>query len=215
MNPIIISLFSLSLFAFVNAEEISPPEDPKAWAEWAEKLNPVSDAQGHGPDIGSGEWMAALDKKLGITDEQGHGPDLGSDEWRRAAEKKLKDNNRILLSSHSTVATFTGISDHRCTGLTALCPDQCGHSGKLASFKIVKYVSYEKPGEYGDPKQETFQLLIKDNMGNAKIPAAILKKINALKPGTEVLLDWDHDYITKEGSKFPERTIVRLEPTQP
>lgn len=215
MNPILLSLLSLSLFTLAHAEEFSPPEDPNAWAEWAEKINPVSDAQGHGPDIGSKEWMAALDRKLGITDEQGHGPDLGSDEWRRAAEKKLRDNNRVLLSSHSTVAKFTGIKEHRCMGLTALCPDECGHSGKLASFEIIKYLSYEKPGEYGDPKQETFQLLIEDNLGDAKIPAPILQKISDLKPGTEVQLDWNHDYVTKDGSQFPERTIVKLEPTQP
>lgn len=215
MHPTLISLLSLTLLTLTHAGELSPPKDPKAWAEWAEKLHPISDPQGHSPDIGSQEWLAALDRKLAITDKNGHGPDLGSEEWRHAVEKKLKNNHRILLSSHTTLATLTSITDHRCLGLTTLCPDQCGHSGKLASFQIIKYLSYEKPGQYGDPKQETFQLLIEDNLGNAKIPAPILEKITTLKPGTEVHLTWNHHYITKDGSQFPERTIVKLEPTQP
>lgn len=45
-----------------------------------------------------------------------------------------------------------------------LCPDRCGHSGKLATFAIVKYLRYEKPGEFGDPRQEQFLVLIEDNM---------------------------------------------------
>lgn len=211
MKPVLVSLVSMALFALAPAEEISPPRDTKAWAEWVEKQYPVSDPEGHGPDIGSEEWMAALDKKLAISDKGGHGPDFGSAEWRRAAEEKLKGNHRVLLSSHSTLAKFTGITDHRCMALTSLCPDQCGHSGKLASFQVITYLGYEKPGEYGDPKQEIFQLLIEDNLGNAKISPPMLKKIKDLQPGSEVRLDWNHDYVTKEGSKFPERVIMKLE----
>ncbi len=194
-----------------------PPEAWTAWAKWAEKLHPVTDKQGHGPDIGSDEWSGALDKQLKIRDAAGHGPDVGSDEWRRAVEKKLMPKadpapgqQRDLLSSHDTVARFTGLKDHQCMGLTALCPDRCGESGKLATFAIVKYLAYQKPGEYGDPKQEQFMVLIEDNMKNPKVPKAIRDAILALKPGDLVRLQWNHDYVTQDGSKFPERPIRKL-----
>jgi len=196
-----------------------PPQEWMAWAKWADKLHSVSDAQGHGPDIGSEEWSGALDKQLKIHDAAGHGPDIGSAAWRRSVEKKLApmaaptpvpDKQRDLLSAHDTVARFTGLKDHRCMGLTALCPDRCGESGKLATFAIVKYLAYQKPGEYGDPKQEQFMVLIEDNMKNPKVPKAIRDAVLALKPGDLVRLQWNHDYVTQEGSKFPERPIKDL-----
>ena len=194
-----------------------PPKEWNAWAAWVEKIAPVSDAQGHGPDIGGEEWMAALDRKLGITDAQGHGPDHGSVEWRGAVERKLAEkaanaDTRELLSAHETEATFDGLKQHRCMGRTSLCPDDCGHSGTVAVFTITKYIRYDKPGEYGDPKQETFQTLIEDNRGNVKVAAAIRATLLGLKPGAAVRLDWNHDYVTRDGSKSPERVIVKLEP---
>ncbi len=145
-------------------------------------------------------------------DAAGHGPDLKSGEWRAAVEKKLKpQEKRELLSAHDTIALFTGLKDHKCLGRTSLCPDECGHSGKLATFEIVKYLNYEKPGEFGDPKQEQFQILIEDNMGNVKVPAGIREAILALKPGDEIHLKWNHDFVTRDGSSFPERTITLLE----
>lgn len=199
----------------VCAEEA--PADWNEWSKWAERLHPITDAQGHGPDIGSDEWAGALDKRLKIRDAAGHGPDVKSKEWRAAVEKKLQpkaapDESRDLLSSHDTVAKFVGVKDHQCRGLTSLCPDRCGDSGSLATFEIVKYLRYEKPGEYGDPKQEQFQVLIENNMKQSKVPDAIRDAIVDLKPGDLVRLTWNHDYVTREGSKFPERPITKVEP---
>jgi hypothetical protein len=206
------TLLLLIALAGITLAQESAPKDWEAWAKWAEKLHPITDAQGHGPDIGSDEWANALSKRLKIMDAAGHGPDLKSDEWRAAVEKKLKpQEKRELLSAHDTVARFTGLTDHTCLGRTSLCPDRCGHSGKLATFEIVKYLNYEKPGEFGDPKQEQFQVLIEDNMGNVKVPAAIRKTILALKPGDSVHLKWNHDYVTRDGSSSPDRPITLLE----
>jgi hypothetical protein len=121
---------------------------------------------------------------------------------------------RELISSHSTVAKFIGIKDHRCMGRTSSCPDRCGHSGKLATFEIIEYLDYQKPGEYGDPKQTTFQVLIKDNQEKAKIPAEILAVIESLKPDTKVKLSWNHDYVTKGILSSPERPITKIEADQ-
>jgi len=203
------------LFPLLLAEEPTAQKEHNTWAAKIEKIHPITDAQGHGPDIGSEEWMNALDKKLGITDKEGHGPEIGSEEWRNAVEHKLAPQKRELLSSHSTIAKFTGIKDQRCMGRTSRCPDECGHSGKLASFEIIEYLAYEKPGEYGDPKQTTFQVLIEDNHGNAKVPANILTTIKSLKPDTQIKLSWNHDYVTKNNSSRPERPITKIELQKP
>jgi hypothetical protein len=70
------------------------PADWPAWAAWAEALHPVTDAEGHGPDVGSDEWAMALARKLGVIDAGDHGPDLRSAEWRAAVEKKLREAKR-------------------------------------------------------------------------------------------------------------------------
>lgn len=121
---------------------------------------------------------------------------------------------RELLSSHSTVAKFIGIKDHECLGKTSLCPDRCGHSGKLATFEIIEYLDYQKTGEYGDPKQTSFQVLIRDNLGKEKIPAEILSIIESLKADTKVKLSWNHDYVTRDKTSCPERPITKIEAEQ-
>lgn len=131
------------------------------------------------------------------------------DTGKDAALKK-----RELLSSHSTVAKFIGIKDHECLGKTSLCPDRCGHSGKLAAFEIIEYLDYQKTGEYGDPKQTSFQVLIRDNLGKEKIPAEILSIIESLKTDTKVKLSWNHDYVTRDKTSSPERPITKIEAEQ-
>ena len=126
-----------------------------------------------------------------------------------AADQDTADK-REMLSKHETVAEFEGVSYHRCMGLTALCPDLCGESGDLASFRLLKYLAYEKPGQYGDPKQQRHQFLVQDNMKNVRVPAEIKASVEALQKGEFVLLNWQHDYVTKAGSKFPERTVQQL-----
>jgi hypothetical protein len=82
------ALLFLSLVA-CGDRTAEPPTDWMTWSVWVEARYPVSDAEGHGPDIGSDEWARALQQKLGIADEQGHGPDIGSDEWRAAVQWKI------------------------------------------------------------------------------------------------------------------------------
>lgn len=125
-----------------------------------------------------------------------------------AAERKDK---RELLSKHQTVAQFQGVASRTCLGLTALCPDKCGQSGNFASFRIVKYLAYEKPGQYGDPQQKDHVFQVEDNMKNAKSPAAVREAVAGLKTDDYVLLDWNHDYVTKDGSSSPERPIQKLQ----
>lgn len=119
------------------------------------------------------------------------------------------------LARHETVAEFRGTNYHRCMGRTSLCPDKCGQSGTLATFRIVNYLTYEKLGEYGDPKCDEFAFLVEDNMKQPKVPAAIRNKVNVLKQGDMVLLSWNHDYVTSNGNSRPERPVTILEKIAP
>ncbi|MEI6218207.1 MAG: hypothetical protein WCP86_04855 [bacterium] len=121
------------------------------------------------------------------------------------------ETNTVTLARHATVAEFEGCSCHQCLGMTSLCPDKCGQSGTVAAFKVIRYITYEKLGEYGDPKCEQFMFMVEDNMKNPRVPTAIRNAVNSLKKGDRVLLSWNHDYVTVDGSSAPDRPITRLE----
>ena len=131
------------------------------------------------------------------------------------AAAQQPDEKRELLSRHETVAEFTGTRYHQCMGKTSLCPDRCGSSGTVATFRIVTYLHYEKPGKYGDPEKTEFVVMIENNMKEAKVSAEIRKTIDTLQPGDRVLLSWNHDYVTIGRSSRPERPIVKLEKAPP
>ena len=119
--------------------------------------------------------------------------------------------NIVTLARHATVAEFEGCSYHQCLGMTSLCPDKCGQSGTVAAFKVIRYVTYEKLGEYGDPKCEQFVFMVEDNMKTSKVPSGVRNAVNSLKKGDRVLLSWNHDYVTVDGSSGPDRPITKLE----
>lgn len=122
---------------------------------------------------------------------------------------------RETLAEHDTLATFEGLSYRECMGMTALCPDRCGHSGHFASFAIDEYKAYRKPGQYGDPITETFIIQVDDNLGQSKLPLDQKAVLDSLKPGSKVHLAWKHDYVTKGNASSPERIITVLEPVNP
>jgi hypothetical protein len=127
------------------------------------------------------------------------------------APEKANGEKRELLANHETLAVLDGVEYQLCRGLTALCPKECGQSGEFANFTVKKYMKYEKLGQYGDPKQQTFLVQVSDYDKKPKGDPKILKTVKGLKKGDYVLLSWHHDYVTKEGSSSPERPIVKLE----
>ena len=98
------------------------------------------------------------------------------------SSEKVVETKRETLARHETRAEFLGIEDHVCRGLTALCPDQCGHSGSLARFKIVEYIHFESFSEYGK-EQDHFDLLVKDNLGHLKVDQILADTIDRFSPG--------------------------------
>ncbi len=111
------------------------------------------------------------------------------------------------LATNSTIAVFEGISKRPCMFRTALCPDRCGHSKEVARFKIVEYLDYTKPGEYGDEKQEYFYANININSEEDRQKKEFIDFIKGLKEGDKVKLNWDHIYVDNNGSRYPERPI--------
>ena len=117
---------------------------------------------------------------------------------------------RELLARNETVAVFTGAPFKQCLGMTALCPEKCDGSGEFATFEIRGYLAYEKRGQYGDPKQGQFMVRISDY--NKKPLGNPVRRVvlDTLKPGDFVLLSWNHDYVTRDGSSSPERPVTNL-----
>jgi hypothetical protein len=125
-------------------------------------------------------------------------------------EKKEDDATRKILSKHITISTYEGAQFRRCRGRTARCPENCGNSGEFARFTINEYLTYEKPGKYGDPKQKQYLIQISDFHKKPKGDAGILKVIKGITKGDKVHLAWNHNYVTRKGSSFPERVVKEL-----
>jgi membrane-bound inhibitor of C-type lysozyme len=120
----------------------------------------------------------------------------------------------VTLTRHETVAEFLGTSFYRCMGATSRCPDECGASGTMVNFRISRYLKYEALRE-GDPKRDRFSFQLEDNLNHAKVDRPIQDAVASLNKGDGVLLSWNLDYVTVEGSSGPQRPIVKLEAIAP
>ena len=117
-----------------------------------------------------------------------------------------------VLCVNEVTATFKGIEHRPCRFMTSLCPDRCGHATDVAVFEVNEYLKYEKPGQYGDDKQERFQWDIKPTSAYNRLHPEYLEVVKNLQPGQKVKINWTHFYVTDEhGSKFPERTVTFFE----
>lgn len=68
------------------------------WNQFIEEKIPTGDDQGHGPDVGSGEWKSVIEFKLGIRDKPGL-PDRDSEAWCRYIDQILRE--RFAASSEN------------------------------------------------------------------------------------------------------------------
>jgi hypothetical protein len=76
-------------------------------------------------------------------------------------------------------------------------------------------LNYEKPGKYGDAKQEKFRVQVSDFHRKPKGEKIALEGVKNLAKGDYVCLSYRHDYVTRKGSKFPERPLTKLEKITP
>ena len=97
---------------------------------------------------------------------------------------------RELLSRHETKATYVGVKASR-VPLRLTSPRQPTKK-QWATFTIRKYLSYSKPGQHGDEQQQQFAFIA------AQQSDAVRGALAKLTPGEDVLLSWDHEYVTRE-----------------
>jgi len=114
------------------------------------------------------------------------------------------DTTRDLLSLHETVSQFSGLQEKRCLYKTSLCPDRCNHGGTIAIFTILKYLKYDKPGKYGDARSKKYHIR------SSEVGEHFKTVFDILKLDDYVLLHWNHDYVHRGGSSFPERPMTEL-----
>ncbi|WNL46669.1 hypothetical protein RKE25_03250 [Dyella sp. BiH032] len=57
------------------------------WYQWVDRRLQVSDDEAHGPDYGSAEWNAAVQRKLG---QEAPRAQPGSPEWQQAVDALLR-----------------------------------------------------------------------------------------------------------------------------
>jgi hypothetical protein len=114
-----------------------------------------------------------------------------------------------ILSTHRTKAVYEGTRHLSCHFRTSLCPDRCGHAKDVAVFRITEYVAYEKPGQYGDAKATEFLMPLVEG---EEVSAGILTAAKGMSKGTAVRLEWLHEYVSKDGSRYPRRRVTLLAP---
>ncbi|EAY04293.1 Tvp14 [Trichomonas vaginalis G3] len=115
-----------------------------------------------------------------------------------------------LLSRHEVIAEFQGLQHIPCRFMTSLCPDRCDHATDVALFKVLEYTKYEKPGEYGDPKHETIYVDVKKKVFNQD--PKIQEYCKTLEVGKKYRVCYDHLYLNRNGSRWPERPCTEVTP---
>ena len=120
-----------------------------------------------------------------------------------------------VLAEHQTIARYSGAPYSVCRGLTGACPENCGNSGEFATFAIVDYLHYDKPGQYGDDRQTSRRVQISDfhrrPLGADKLPSGLGEVIASLDENDLVYLAWNHLYgEISPGVTAPIRPILEL-----
>jgi hypothetical protein len=135
--------------------------------------------------------------------------------------RACKKESLELLSHQRAIATFTGCKKRKTSA-------RMGKKKWGCDFKITKDLSFEKENgvnsEYGDEKKakgSTMRFTDRPSEIAAKVlkmvggtvsPSAVLKMVGRkVKGGATVRLEWKHNYVTCDASKFPERVITKLE----
>jgi len=116
--------------------------------------------------------------------------------------------NHENLATHETIARFDGLKYKKCMGRTSECPDKCGKSGEIATFTILEYTKFNKTGKYG-AKQKQFHVQLTEF--NRKPLEGIYPLPPNIQEGDKVILNWNHDYVTKNHSSYPIYPVTKIE----
>ena len=118
-----------------------------------------------------------------------------------------------LLATNSFEATYLGLMELPCRGMTADCPDKCGHATKVARFRVTKNVDYAQNSEYGDEKVTPGSIVMVDvkKPTPGQDDAAIFELIDKLGLGNKVIMTQEHCYGEIGNLVTPFRPVTKLE----
>ncbi len=114
-----------------------------------------------------------------------------------------------FTSSHVFTAEFEGVHFHTCMGLTSLCPEECGSSGNMATFKVMEYQAFVVNGQGGTEKLETYHVLISDYY-KKDLEEAYVPFIKDLEVGDIVNIHLEYVYDTTQSVVRTVETIVSI-----
>lgn len=122
-------------------------------------------------------------------------------------DEKLK---KPFTSTHIFVAQFEGINYRICNGMTTLCPDKCGNSGEIATFRVIDYKYFMVNGEGGTQKLENYQVFISDYHRN-DLDMPFVSKIRNLNEGDFVTIHLEYVYDTTLQNIYTVENLISLE----
>lgn len=95
MNRLLASFFVISAVCALACDRREAARQTNlcshAWYRSIEERVPTSDAQQHGPDVGSDEWKSVIEFKLGIRDKPGV-PSRDSHAWCSHIDQLVRES---------------------------------------------------------------------------------------------------------------------------
>ena len=121
--------------------------------------------------------------------------------------------NAQILATNTFEATYLGLMELPCRGMTADCPDKCDHATKVARFRVTQNVDYAQNSEYGDDKVTPGSIVMIDikKPTPGQDDAAVFETIDTLKLGDKVIMTQDHCYGEIGDLVTPFRPVTKLE----
>ena len=121
--------------------------------------------------------------------------------------------NAQVLATNTFEATYLGLMELPCRGMTADCPDKCDHATKVARFRVTQNVDYAQNSEYGDDKVAPGSIVMIDikKPTPGQDDAAVFETIDTLKLGDKVIMTQDHCYGEIGDLVTPFRPVTKLE----
>jgi len=135
------------------------------------------------------------------------------DEDKNVSEsKETKENTetetREMIYKYVAFGSFKQSKIQPCRHKTSLCPDRCSHAQKPYVFELSDISVV--PGTSKQRKFCTPLTLGKEFCISEKDMGTWVDIANNLTENDQVTIEWQHDYVTRNGCSGPERPVIRL-----
>lgn len=127
------------------------------------------------------------------------------------ATTKLMDQKKPFTSTHIFNAIYDGTKFHKCLGMTANCPEKCGSSGNMATFKVTNYKEFLVNGQAGNEKLTEYSVLISDYY-QKDLDKPYVPVIKSLKKGEEVIIHLEFVYDTTQSTVSTVENLISITP---